>query len=78
MSQVGQPTLTGTESRHAQIEKEKLAIVFAAESFDQCTFGYSVTVESDHKPLESILKKPLFSAPKCLQGMIMRLQLHSI
>ena len=55
-----------------------LAIVFAAEKFDQYTFGQSVTVQSDHKPLESILKKPLFSAPKRLQEMIMRLQRYNI
>ena len=67
--QEGQPiafasrALTDTETRYAQIEKEMLAIVFAAEKFDQYTFGHSVTVQSDHKPLESILKKPLFSAP---------------
>ena len=70
--QEGQPiafasrALTDTETRYAQIEKEMLAIVFAAEKFDQYTFGHSVTVQSDHKPLESILKKPLFSAPKRL------------
>ena len=59
--------LTDTETRYAQIEKEMLAIVFADEKFDQYTFGHSVTVQSDHKPLESILKKPLFSAPQRLQ-----------
>ena len=41
-------------------------IVFAAEKFDQYTFGHSVTVQWDHKPLESILKKPLFIAPNRL------------
>ena len=82
--QEGQPiaftsqTLTDTEIRYVQIEKEMLAIVFAAEKFEQYTFGHSVTVQSDHKPLESIMKKPLFSAPKRLQGMIMRLQSYNI
>ena len=71
--QEGQPiafasrALTDTEIMYAQIEKEMLAIVFAAEKFDQCTFGHSVTVQSDHKPLESIPKKPLFSAPERLR-----------
>ena len=55
-----------------------LAIVFAAEKFDQYTFGHNVTVQSDHKPLERILKKPLFSAPNRLQGMIMRLQRYNL
>ena len=33
---------------------------------------------SDHKPLESIMKKALASAPKRLQGMMMRLQKYDI
>ena len=72
--QEGQPiafanrALTETKNRYAQIEKEMLAIVIAAEKFYQYTFGHSVTVQSDHKPLESIWKNPLFSAPKRLQG----------
>ena len=51
--------LTETETRYAQIEKEMLAIVYALEKFNQFTFGRKVTVHSDHKPLEAILKKPL-------------------
>ena len=35
-------------------------------------------MQSDHKSLESIPKKPLFSAPKRLQGMIMRLQRYNL
>jgi hypothetical protein len=70
--------LTETETRYAQIEKEMLAIVFALEKFDQYTYGRTCTVQSDHKPLESILKKPLFSAPKRLQGMMMRLQRYDV
>ena len=66
--------LTPTEQRYAQIEKECLAIVYALARFHQYTFGRSVHVHSDHKPLESILKKPLASAPRRLQGMMMRLQ----
>ena len=82
--QEGQPiafasrALTDTETRYVQIEKEMLAIVFATEKFDQYTFGHSVTVQSDHTPLESILKKPLFSAPKRLQGMSIRLQRYNL
>ena len=66
--------LTETESRLAQIEKEMLAIVFAMEKFNDYTFGRNTVVFSDHKPLESILKKPLHRAPKRLQSMIIRLQ----
>ena len=82
--QRGQPiayisrALTPTEQRYAQIEKECLAIVDALERFHQYTFGRNVLVHSDHKPLESILKKPLASALRHLQGMMIRLQRYDI
>ncbi|KAK3745481.1 hypothetical protein QZH41_007545 [Actinostola sp. cb2023] len=55
-----------------------LAIVFSLEKFNQYTFGRHVKVQSDHKPLEAILKKPLACAPRRLQGMMMRLQKYEI
>ena len=51
-------SLTDTETRSAQIEKELLIAVFALKRFNQYTFGKQVMVESDHKPLETIVKKP--------------------
>ena len=79
--QEGQPVafasraLTPTERGYAQIEKECLAIVFACERFSQYIFGReSVSVQSDHKPLETIYMKPLTAAPKRLQGTLLRLQ----
>lgn len=69
--------LTPTEQRYAQIEKELLAIVFSLEKFNHYTYGRHVKVQSDHKPLEAILRKPLASAPRRLQGMMMRLQKYS-
>ena len=41
-----------------------LAIVPAVEKFNDYTFGNKTIVSSDHKPLESILKKPLHRAPQ--------------
>jgi len=67
-------TLTDTEQRYAQIEKEMLAIVFALEKFNDYTFGAHTTVHTDHKPLVSISKKPLSIVPKRLQRMLIRLQ----
>ncbi|XP_062619286.1 uncharacterized protein LOC134280857 [Saccostrea cucullata] len=45
------------DKQYAQIEKELLAVTFGLEQFHQYTYGVDVTVENDHKPLESILKK---------------------
>lgn len=37
-----------------------------------------MTVENDHKPLESILRKPLSNAPKRLQDIMMKLNRYHI
>ena len=83
--QQGQPVayasraLTPTEERYAQIEKELLAIVFACERFEPYIFGREeVNVETDHKPLEVIVLKPLNAAPKRLQRMLLRLQKYDL
>ena len=70
--------LTETETKYTQIKRELLAIVFSMEKFHQYTFGCKVIVRSDHKPLESILKMLLSSAPHRLQGMMMRLQKYNV
>jgi len=36
--------------------------------------GRGVTIETDDKPLESIIKKPLYASPLCLQRMLLQLQ----
>ena len=56
-------TMTNTEGRYAQIEKECLAVVFGLEFFDQYTYGREVIVQNDHKPLAAILQKPLSQSP---------------
>lgn len=82
--QKGQPVafaslaLTDTKSRYAQIKKELLAVVFALNKFEQCAYGRPVTIESDHRPLEAIAKKPLRYAPKRLQGMFLKIHKFDI
>src|SRR6218665_3052465 len=66
--------LTPTEQRYAQIEKEQLAICFAVERFHTYVYARHVTIETDHKPLIDIAKKPLALAPRRLQRMLLRLQ----
>ncbi len=70
--------LTPTESRYAQIEKEILALVFATHKFHDFIYGRPVTVETDHQPLITILKKPLHIASACLQSMMLKLQRYSL
>jgi len=65
--------LTDAETRYAQIEKELLAIVFACEKFNIYIYGRVTHVQSDHKPLEAIFKKPISATTPRLQRMLLRL-----
>lgn len=70
--------LTKTEQRYSQIEKELLAIVFAAEKFHYYIYGQSVTVQSDHKPLQTILRKPFEKISGRLQRLCLRLLKYNL
>ena len=71
-------SLTDTETRYANIERELLAIVFACQWFNTYVLGRPFTVESDHKPLEMIHQKSLASAPPRLQRMLLQLQRYDV
>jgi hypothetical protein len=58
--------------------QELLAVVFELERFDQYTYGTKVTVQNDHKPLASIMRKPLSQAPKRLQALMMRVHRYDM
>ena len=66
--------LTPTEVNYAQIEKEMYAILFGAKRFYQFVYGRHVIVQTDHKLLVAIKKKPLHAAPARLQRMLLQLQ----
>ena len=82
--QEGQPiafaskSLTDTETRYANIEREFLAIVFACQQFNTYILGRPFTVESDHKPLEMIHQKSLASTPSRLQQVLLQLQRYDV
>lgn len=84
LTQNGQPiafasrALSDAETRYAQIEEELLAIEFSLEKFHQYKYGRPLTVQSDHKPLEVIYKKPLHRAPKRLQRLLLRLLVYDV
>ena len=67
-------SLSDTETRYANIEREMLSVVFACERFHTYLTGRSFIVENDHKPLEMIQLKNLKAAPPRLQRMLLRLQ----
>ena len=71
-------SLNTSEQQYAQIEKELYAILFGCKRFHQYVYGRSVRVQTDHKPLEIIAKKPLVHAPPRLQRMLLQLQKYDL
>ncbi|XP_031335291.1 uncharacterized protein K02A2.6-like [Photinus pyralis] len=71
-------TLSQSEKRYAQIEKEATAIAWGCEKFCDYITGKSITVETDHKPLVAILgEKDLDSLTPRLQRIKMRLMRYA-
>ena len=48
-------SMTDTEKRYSQIEKEALALVWACKKFSDYVIGKSIQLETDHKPLVPLL-----------------------
>lgn len=71
-------SLTDTEVNCAHIKKETYAILFDCERFHQHVYGRPIKVESDHKPIESIWKKPLHTVPPRIQRMLLHLQKYNL
>ena len=82
--QGGQPvayasrSLTSAEENYAQLEKELLAICFACSKFHQYVYGKETEVQTDHKPLVIIVKKPIAKASPRVQRMMLRLQRYEL
>ena len=70
--------LTSAEQNYAMCEKELLSVVFATSKFHDYIYGKTVEVHNDHRPLESIMRKGLNSAPARLTRMLLRLQKYDI
>ena len=48
------------------------------ERFDQYTYGRKVHIQNDHKPLATILNKPLSQASRRIQALMMRLHRYEV
>lgn len=67
--------LTECEQRYAQIEKECLGLVYGCEKFHGYIYGLEkVTLETDHKPLIPLSKKPLNDMTPRIQRLMLKLQ----
>ena len=71
-------SLTLTEQRYAQIEKEALGLTWACERFQDFLIGKHFCLETDHKPLISLLGgQALDILPPRIQRFRMRLMRYS-
>ena len=66
-------TLSSIESNYSNIECELLGVLFAIMHFKHFTYGHTVYVITDHKPLVSLFKKSLVDASPHLTHMLMQL-----
>ena len=67
-------SITTTEARYAQIEKEALAVTWACERSSNYIIGKPITIETDHKPLVPLLTNhTIDKLPPRLQRYKMRL-----
>ena len=66
-------SLTDTEKRYSQIEKEALAIVWACEKFSDYVLGKRIQLETDHKPLVPLLGKTNLD---CLPPRVLRFRIR--
>ena len=64
-------TLTKSEQRWGQIEMELLAIVFACQKLHYFVYGREFLVQSDHKPLETLIKRHIDDVTPRLQRMFL-------
>ena len=71
-------SLTATESRYAQIEKEALAVTWGLERWYDLLVGMHFTVQTDHKPLVPLFStKNVDELPLRVQRFKMRLMRYS-
>ena len=72
-------SMTSTECKYAQIEKEALAVTWACERSSNYIVGKSITIETDHKPLVPLLMKhTIDKLPPRLQRYKMKLMRFNI
>ena len=71
-------SLSSTEKRYAQVEKEALASAWACNRFENYLIGLKHILETDHKPLVALLgTKSLDEQPAHIQRLRMRLMRFS-
>ena len=70
-------SLSPTEERYSQIERECLGLVHACERNHIYLFGRQVTVYTDHKALVQLINNPNKALPLRLERMVLKLQKYN-
>ena len=66
--------LRTSELNWSPIQKEMLEIVFSTGKFREYILGKETVVQTDNKPLETIFREPLLSAPLRIQTMVLKVK----
>ena len=70
--------LTQTGQGYSQIEKEMLSVVLGCSKFRTHVYDKSVCVETDHKPLETVIQKPFAQTVYIIKNLAYNIQLEYI
>ena len=70
----GSKTLTECQSRHSNIEREMLAVVYGKQRYHTYLYARPFTIITEHKPLVTICAKRIHAAPPRLQRMLLQIQ----
>ncbi|KAK2706044.1 hypothetical protein QYM36_016158 [Artemia franciscana] len=71
-------SLNTTEQKYSQIEKKLYAIVFGICHFHQYLYDHSFVVVTDHKPLETLINRPMQKSSPRLQRMLLQIQPYDL
>ena len=71
-------SLTSTEHRYSNLEREALGILHHLEKFHHYCFTRDVTVITDHKPLVAIFKNDVVMLSQRIQCIILRIYQYRI
>ncbi|UYV75562.1 K02A2.6-like, partial [Cordylochernes scorpioides] len=66
--------LSAAQNKYSQIEKELLAVYFGCKRNHLYLYGRKFTAFTDHKPLLTIMKKPMVDLSPRLQRLVLQLQ----
>ena len=66
-------SLTSTECRYSNIEREALGILHDLEKFHHYCFARDITVITDHKPMVAIFKTDVVMLSQRIQCIILRI-----